>query len=325
MKKGLLAMSIFFASYTLAENFVIVVEKENNYNVVEIGYTKVVEYTEWVDIGTPNCLYSPEASSVYNGSIFDQTKTCTQYQERDKNTYKEDINTKERTLSETLTESQNVNMPSEITSVNGEYKANSCLEIKNHSGNEGDGHYQIDLGSIKETVYCDMVGGWTLLMSTGSDIAVEQMANKSTNKNSPPSSADHGLYDYYPKMNDFFIAMDSSTVIKFDCKDKEHGTERDYYHKGVTDFNSYFNISTGVYNTTGLNCATNESFSQNSATDSDCLSGNNEFHRYYKASVGEYGWAMYTGNSVPKTLRHCGNNWIGDGDGNQSQGYIWYK
>lgn len=329
-KMLLLSGIVISAGAAFANSYIAIVNKNGNdyktFNPAE--WDEIVEYSEWSSGTLSNCSLSPSTESYYVGINFNQDKTCDLNKNRTKTVYLENKESKEKVLKSTTIESQTL-IDSSVVSALGTYEATSCLDAKNHYA-IGNGTYNIKLGSLTEKVYCDMDnGGWTLLMSTGSDLNLTNMTHEVLNKNAPPTTIDHSRYDYLPKMTDFFISMNTDTVIKFTCKDKMTGTERKYFHKGVSDFNNYFNTSTGLY-TGNVECAADSNFSSDVASGYDCFSGNNgtgsnEVHRYFKAATVEYGWAIYTGNTNPQSLRHCGNTWIGDGAGNQSQGYIWFK
>lgn len=297
--------------------------KEDVYKITE-------EFTEWKNIGLEkNCSIAPLENEIYKNTNFDQIRTCDQEQSRTKNTYNENELTGNKVLISSNIEKQTIEIQDTELKI-GTYNATSCLDIKNHGGENSNGKYSIFLNNLEETVYCDMEGGaWTLLLSTGLDEPRVNLTSTSINKNNPPTTINHSFYDYIPKIDDFIPTLNTNTIIKFTCKDREYGTERAYYHKGIDNFNTYLNISTGSY-TGNVYCATNESFTDNvtsgSIGENSCIRGNNTQHRYYNAGIKEYGWAHYSsGDGRPSFLRHCGSNWIGDGANSQSQGYIWYK
>lgn len=329
MKKNL----IFFAtslslgcagSIAYALQYNALVSKEHSKYVSSEVYESI-EYTAWLDVGSLHTCnnFNPLASDIYEGATFTQSQDCLQKQERTATTYLINNETGQKTLKEVKTESRD-NPESQSVQEIGTYLAVSCLDIKNHSGDTGDGHYDINLSSGKETVLCDMSnGGWTLLMSTGSDQGRPTMTRLSINKNNPPSSANYSSYDYYPKMEDFFSILNTNTHFKFSCKDYTNGDLKEYYHKDINNFNTYFNLDQGDY-AGSITCATDKDFTQNVDNTLFCIGGNNSQHRYYRASINEYGWAHYNGTSTPKMLRHCGAPWYGDGTQNHN-GYIWFK
>lgn len=324
-KKILITSLALSVGFVFAKDFIVIIDKKSSNYIKKIeNTTETVEYTGWVDEGSVyNCNLTPLTEDYYEGLSFNQKSDCSQDQKQTKNTYEENLDTGTKTLLHSEEMNQTVSVSTTQQEV-GTYKAISCLDAKNHNASV-DGLYTIQLSGNTESVYCDMSnGGWTLLMSTGSDLDLSNLTSENRNKNNPPTTINHTLYDYMPKMSDFFVVMDQNTIFKFDCKDKEYGTEREYFHRNITDYNNYFNMSTGTYSGT-MECATNESFSENYQNDISCIGGNDTEHRYYRAGLEEYGWALYSGISEPKSLRHCGSNWIGDAAGNQSQGYIWFK
>lgn len=151
MKKSLLAISVILSTMSFANSYVIVVDKETVYDIKEI-YTEEVERTAWVDEGSLiNCSYSPLNTDYYKGVSFQQTATCDQKQVRDVNTYKVNQSTGEKTLISTEEESQFVQEQSSSQST-GTYLANSCSDIVDHHGKNGDKIYETTKGSI----FCDM-------------------------------------------------------------------------------------------------------------------------------------------------------------------------
>lgn len=312
------------SSIAYALQFNALVSKEYS-NYVSSEVYESVEYTDWVNVGSLHSCgnFVPLVSEIYEGTSFQQSQECIQDQERIAHIYMINNETGEKTLKESKTEQRELKESITIDEV-GTYQAISCLDIKNHHGDRGNGHYFINLPSGKEKVLCDMsTGGWTLLMSTGDDQGRPSMTSLVINKNNPPASANYSSYNYYPKMNDFFSIMNNETNFKFTCKDFSNGNLREYYHKNINNFNTYFNLDQGSYTGT-ITCSTNKDFTQNVKNDLFCVGGNDTNHRYYRASIEEYGWAHYNGNSTPKMLRHCGSPWYGDGT-QKHNGYIWFK
>lgn len=289
-------------------------------------YKVIEEYTTWTNEGEKiNCSNDLESENVHFETNFAQTTTCDQNQKRTKTIYNENELTGERTLVSSSEETQTIQVQS-ISSLIGTYKSISCRDALNHNANTVNGINKIFLNGVQETVFCDMsTGGWTLLLSTGTDEGQQSMTGLSINKNNPPTNVNYSHYDYYPKMDDFLSTFNANTEIRFRCKDKVNGNTRAYYHKNISNFNTYFNLATGSY-TGSVTCATNQSFTENVGNDAyTCIGGNNTMHRYYRASINEYGWAHYDSTSYPQMLRHCGSTFTGDGVNNHSQGYIWYR
>ena len=289
-------------------------------------YKVVEEYTNWSNEGEKkNCSIDLEPENIHFETNFVQTETCDQIQKRIKTTYNVNELTGEKIFISSSENTQKIQIES-VSSLMGSYKSVSCRDALNHNANNINGINKIFLNGIKETVYCDMSkGGWTLLLSTGTDEGQQFMTELSINKNNPPTNVNYSHYDYYPKMDDFLTTFNRNTEIRFSCKDKFNGNNRDYYHKDISNFYTYFNLGTGSY-TGSVTCSTNESFTENVGTDIHaCIGGNNTQHRYYRASIDEYGWAHFDSTQYPQMLRHCGSTFIGDGENNHSQGYIWYR
>lgn len=326
IKKIITSIAIISFGSLFAAEYNIFISQNDNYEIVdENGWVEETEYTDWVNNGNSfNCSYLPLASDYHNETTFNQTETCQQEQTRDKNIYLRDPDSNNETLISTTEETQTISVDNILTDVYGTYASTTCLDIKNHNGDIGDGTYTINISSGEETVYCDMTnGGWTLLLSTGSDIYATTITTLNLNKNNPPTTLNHEYYDYYPYINDFLSVLSTDTTIKFHCEDIINSTEVTYYQRNINNYLTYFNMTSDPYSG-NIECATDENFSSNySNLVSVCVHGNDSLHRYYKSAITEYGFAFYGANN-PATLRHCGSAWNGDQSA-QSQGYIWFK
>lgn len=324
MKKTILTLFIIGGGISFA-NYVVFVDKDISNYTYEGDYIQYSSSTNWENIGdVKNCNSSPLAEDYYNAITFTQTEICYQEQEREITTYNKNIETNEVTIVSIQVENKTVEIKTD-NDIFGTFSAASCLDIYEHYGNNGDGRYIIQLNGVNETVYCDMAnGGWTLLVSTGNDIALTYLTTHNVNKNNPPSNIDHTLYDYFPKIDDFSINFSTNTIFKFSCKDKTYGDEFDYFHTNISNYYSYFNMSQGAYSGS-IACASDEGFTMNSSNSlNDCLTYNDSIHRYYSDTRHNGGWSHFAAGN-PAMLRHCGDYWIGDGANNQSQGYIWFK
>lgn len=162
MKKILGLSCSFLAMSAFADNFVILVDKDQNeYDVIE--YLTVVEYSEWVDKGSlTNCKnFAPLTTDIYEGTAFDQTGDCEQPQVRDENTYRVNPKTNERTLV-SVVEKSGFRIVQETISKVGSYEALSCLDALNHQSDSSNGYYNIKPNQNKLSAYCDMEnGGYT--------------------------------------------------------------------------------------------------------------------------------------------------------------------
>lgn len=324
MKKTLLGVSIISVFGAFASQYNALVTKEHS-NYKSTDKYELIEYSNWVDIGALHTCqnFTPLDSEVYKDTLFNQEQECLQKQERNVSVYEVSSLDGTKTLINSYTENQDINKNQTVQAI-GTYLAESCLDIIDHFGDNGDGKYSIFLPSGEETVYCDMNnGGWTMLVSSGSDIGRPNMTSLNLNKNTPPSSIDYNEYNYYPVMNDFFSILDTNTIFRFSCKDYTDNSIVNYYHKNINNFNTYFNLNQGSYTGT-ITCASDEDFTQNVSTTLHCIGGNDIAHRYYRSSLHEYGWAHYDGGQFPKMLRHCGAGWYGDDTPNHN-GYIWFK
>lgn len=326
MKKITIALSIIpIVSYAAQYNAL--VTKEHT-NFKSTDKYESVETTEWVNTSNIHSCdnLSPLDTEVYNGTSFFQLQECLQEQERTVSVYLVSNLDGSKELQETYVELQNIEKTQTVQEI-GSYLANSCLDIKNHSGDIGDGHYTINFNGHQQTVLCDMTkdgGGWTLLVSSGSDIIRNHMTSLNINTNNPPSTADYTIYNYYPTMDNIIATLNTETNFRFSCQDNVTNIEYNYYHKNINNFNSYFNLDTGIYSGSVV-CASSADYSENySSNVSSCIGGNNEYHRYYSAGLSEAGWAVYGAGFPPYMLRHCGSEWYGN-DTPSHNGYIWFK
>ena len=324
MKKIIITLSIIpIVSYAAQYNAL--VTKEHT-NFKSTDKYKSVESTEWVNTSNIHSCdnFSPLDTEIYNGTSFFQLQECLQEQERTVSVYLVSNLDGSKELQETYVELQNIEKTQTVQEI-GSYLANSCLDIKNHSGDIGDGHYTINFNGHQQTVLCDMTkddGGWTLLISSGSDVGREHITSLNINKNNPPVVANYSVYNYYPVIDYFIPMLTTETNLRFSCVDNTNNVEHHYYHKNINDFGSYLNLDSGSY-TGNSTCASSADYSENYSV-TNCLGGNNTLHRYYRAGLAEYGWANYNGNDFPKMLRHCGAGWYGSGTPSHN-GYIWFK
>lgn len=331
IKHLILCFISIITGMAFASNYIAFIENKNDFFKKKNEGSSWNEYsvfTEWTNHEKTNCDYSPLATNYYAGLTFNQTETCDLVQTRTQKVYRKNEDTNQVILKEEIQEFQTLkNLSNSITGIGTTY-AKTCFDARKYNAKE-DGLYEVKFGDRTEIVYCDMKhGGWTLLAKTGSDLDLRNLSHIVINKNKPPETLDPSLYDYLPRISDFYEAMDKTTVFKFTCRENATGSMNSYYHSGITDFDNYFNISSGAY-TGEVQCATDPTFTDNFASGSNCFSGevNDEKdkgkHRYFKAAPSGYGWAIYGGDSTPKSLRHCGKN--ANKDGVQSQGYIWFK
>lgn len=171
MKRILLASVISgacMASY--ASKYVIVLDSKTN-EYTKVSYDIVYEVSEWEDYGaiygcgTP----TPLTSDVFEEVNFEQTETCSQDQNKYKETYKVSQTTGEKTfVSKEVEETQTISITQSAGFVQGSYKAKSCLDILNHGGEQTDGHYDITPKNNEINVYCNMTdGGYTEYKMSG--------------------------------------------------------------------------------------------------------------------------------------------------------------
>jgi hypothetical protein len=160
------AVIIAFSGVSNASDYKIIISKENNqYEVGEfIPPTQRFEYTEWSNTGLHyDCSsYSPLTTDIYNGTDFTQSRNCSQDQTRTKTTIDVYSDGSEK-INKTETEQQTI-IESDSTIATGSYLAESCLDILNHGGDQGDGIYEIKNNSKSYNVTCNMTfdgGGWT--------------------------------------------------------------------------------------------------------------------------------------------------------------------
>ncbi len=166
-KKSIYTMIVIALSgVSIASDYAIIVTQENNqYSVTEyLPPTQRIEYTEWLDRGVVyNCdSYSPLIADVYNGTDFTQNRNCSLDQTRIK-TIIDVWSDGSETINDTQTEEQTIIEVESITAT-GSYLAESCLDILNHNGNNGDGIYEIKNNNKSYNVSCNMTingGGWT--------------------------------------------------------------------------------------------------------------------------------------------------------------------
>lgn len=171
MKKTLLYTALLASGVVYASNYIVVIDTESN----KYGNQKTIdsiEYSEWIN---KNEVYDcstalPLVSNVYQGTSFDQIKTCSQDQERTKYTYQVDTDTGSKRIKNQEIEKQIIDVDLS-ESLTGTYVAKSCLDILNHYGPNTDGVYSIKPSSTTLNAYCDMEnGGYTMVSrSIGSE------------------------------------------------------------------------------------------------------------------------------------------------------------
>lgn len=167
MKKSILVISIFAALNVYAnDDYVIMIDRNNNNYTTDIENNGYIEYTEWKTISSV-CDVENDwlPSEVYKDISYDKTTNCLDTLERNINTYVYDSN-KVPVLDKTETESKTENT-STIENLIGTLAARNCLEILNSHGSNGDGNYDLTLSGNSFNAYCDMTndgGGWTLVM-----------------------------------------------------------------------------------------------------------------------------------------------------------------
>ena len=105
------------------------------------------------------------------------------------------------------------------------------------------------------------------------------------------------------------LNLNSQTNIKFYCKNRFSGIEYNVFHRGINNFTTYFNLDTSY--TGNIECASNNTFSTNNGTNSNCFWGDT-IHRYYAAPNIGNALAVFTART-PAFSRHCGPTWDGDG------------
>ncbi len=159
-------IAIAISGIAYASSYTIIVSQEQNkYNVIEkVLLSQRNEYTEWLDkeIHYDCGSYNPITSDIYNGTDFTQNRNCSQDQTRTK-TIIDVWSDGSETVNDTLIEEQTI-IEVESTTTTGSYLAESCLDILNHSGSNGDGIYEIKNNSKLYNVSCNMTidgGGWT--------------------------------------------------------------------------------------------------------------------------------------------------------------------
>lgn len=162
MKKNILFLSIIstFAIYSQQFNALI---KKHDFEVVE--ELERIVYGNWNDVNSKyDCLFDINDNDVYYGENFVQNETCSQDQERTKDTYKG------TTLVSSETETQTIFITTSNNSI-GTLLLNNCSQILKEGHSKGNGVYKAvtPLGNID--ILCEMTidgGGWTLVSYGGS-------------------------------------------------------------------------------------------------------------------------------------------------------------
>ena len=164
-------------------------------------------------------------------------------------------------------------------------------------------------------------GGFTLLSNIEyeDDVSIE-IWNYEKNKQSPSTSLSYSL-----GAKNIQNLLDQNTIIKFECQDRFTLEKEEIYHKNISDFQSYFTFEDSYLGS--VECSSNLNFINDySNTLNECFTGNDENHRYYTYKNLVYGFALFNSHT-PKSLRHCGDGWHGDGDsGTMShRGKVWIR
>ena len=138
-----------------------------NYNVIISAEHSKYDHSEeakWIDDGSVyDCSVFPLSSNYYEMVEFEETTSCSQDQTKTIHIYDYD-NDGNKYLKETIVDEKTIIVNS-VIDVMGTYTAKSCLDIKNHNGDIGDGDYLLTVGSDRFNTYCDMTnGGLTLVM-----------------------------------------------------------------------------------------------------------------------------------------------------------------
>ena len=203
--------------------------------------------------------------------------------------------------------------------------AKSCSELKDRYNFLQSGIYKINPdGNNEFEVYCDMItdgGGFTLLSNIEyeDDVSIE-IWNYEKNKQSPSTSLSYSL-----GAKNIQNLLDEDTIIKFECQDRFTLEREEIYHKNISDFQSYFTFEDSYLGS--VECSSNLNFINDYSNSlNDCIYVIDEYHRYYTYKGGGSGFALYN-FQTPKSLRHCGDNWHGDGDAGtmNHRGKVWIR
>ena len=166
-------------------------------------------------------------------------------------------------------------------------------------------------------------GGFTLLSNIEyeDDVSIE-IWNYEKNKQSPSTSLSYSL-----GAKNIQNLLDENTIIKFECQDRFTLEKEEFYHKNISDFQSYFTFEDSYLGS--VECSSNLNFINDYSNSlSDCFYGNHndENHRYYSYKDSIWGFALFNSHT-PKSLRHCGDNWHGDGDSGtmNHRGKVWIR
>ena len=147
-------------------------------------------------------------------------------------------------------------------------------------------------------------GGWTLAINSDYEDDSVKLTLFSYSKNSSIPSLTSSYFLGFNKLN-----LSTQTNIRYYCKNRFNNNEYKVFHKGINNFTTYFNLDTSYSGT--IECSSNNTFSTNYGTNSNCFWGDT-IHRYYAApNIGNV-LAVYTAGT-PSFSRHCGPTWDGDG------------
>lgn len=218
LKKGIITCSILAAVCASAKEYVIIVQDTDTVNYEkEIGYTETVTYSNWIDVGSPNCNVDKEASTVYYGQSFSQTESCTQDQERTVTTTKDYNNGYQETLVEQ--ESNTLILTPTTNTITGTHLEKTCKDVKTFDASLTDGYYTIN-PSTNMNVYCDMTtsgGGWTVVSKeSGSGIAEALYTDAPINESSPSSMS------YRMSRTSMNTMQALTSEMRIDCRGTDH-------------------------------------------------------------------------------------------------------
>lgn len=162
MKRKLIGLLIVSSSFVFASNFVVKIDKKNYEE--KKGYSEIVSYTDWVNVGEQSCSSDITNDEIYYNFDFVKTTNCSQTQTRIKTVTKK---YKDQEQTETVEENR-IDINISTSNEKGTHLESNCKKILDLGYSKGDGYYYINPISNQFSAYCDMTtdgGGWTRIVS----------------------------------------------------------------------------------------------------------------------------------------------------------------